>query len=300
MKRALQYRVGEPFDEVTKKLLEKIKERLQNTDDDFRLLITGETGSGKSFLMLHIYEYVSREEATVDCIGTNPETYAQAMRQADLLKKRMKNPVFCVNDEANIFSTETMSKYNKAVQRVMAQNRAAGFFHVWCMPNPGSLQAAFLDEVFDLIIVVLDKHSDKPRRFAVYDRERINKMRDLGNGRKRKLDLPFLIEKNRQKRLYLGCFIDYKGHLRKPYLEKKMRKISDTIEEFYDEYGKGETYSLIKAAKILDVAPNTLRKYVKVAIDNRLVNPPSPTGHHKLSKNDLEELRMMLLEGGVS
>lgn len=261
-----------PIDKRSKLMLLKIIDRLKNTEDDFRMLIVGDTGSGKSHLGLWFYELGAGKSATVDCIGTNRESYAEAMYNANKLKKSGVPVVYCINDEADLHSTEVMTKYNKAVQRVMAQNRGAGLFHIWCMPNPERMQSDYIDDVFDAVVYIRDKHMNKPRTFAVFAGKKMKDLRFDKKGRKRKLSFALLdsASKKPSKRSFLGCFVEYDGFLREEYTKKKMEKISDTIETFYEEFGS-KTYTQADLMRDWSVSEPTARKYLRKALADEVL-----------------------------
>lgn len=268
----IKYAPGERLDAHTISFINRIKKRLLETDDDFRLGIFGDTGSGKSHLALHIYERVSGDSATVECIATNRKTYPGAMLHAHHMKEKGNKLVCCVNDEADIHSTETMTKYNKAVQRVMAQNRAAGIFHIWCMPNPARMQKDYFVDVFDAIMFVRDKSTKRPRTFAMFSGDKLyslthNKKDQFIGVTLRSLEKA---SKKRTMRTYLGCFKEYDGRLLSDYLKKKHEKIKATIKEFYEEFGE-ETYKKADLQRAWNVSEPTVYKYIDKALSDNVI-----------------------------
>lgn len=245
-----RYVYGRPYDENLPKLVATARTRAHE-GDDYRLLIVGDTGTGKSMLMLWIYDLYAGEDATTKTVGLNEPGYRSAVFQANLEQRRGIENIVCVYDEANVYSTEVMTKFNNELMRLLGEIRGKHWLHIWSMPNPGRLQQDFIDETFDGMIYIYTKDKAHPRLYYFLSHASIVKMRTKeGSGHtKARISLDFLSKKAKKYADYKGCFKDYNGRLRADYDLLKESKMDERIASF-SKVGEEKLYSKAEAARI--------------------------------------------------
>lgn len=263
-----KYKWGNNYDDYLPQIVETAKMRVNN-NDDYRLLIVGDTGTGKSMLMLWLYDLYAGEEAEIGCVGLNEDGYRKAVHTTNQLQKKGNTFVACVYDEANIYSTEVMTTFNKEIMKLLGEIRGKRWFHIWAMPNPGRFQQDFIDETFDALIYIYTKDKDKPRMYYFFDRNSINTMRHKeGSGQsKARLSLDFLERKAKKYAVFRGCFKEYKGILRADYNLLKENKMDERITMF-SQVGEGFKYKSSDVARLLGVNPIWVTQKTLAAVES--------------------------------
>jgi len=264
-----EYVWPEPLDKNTCRLVDNVLTHIKEADDDFRLLIFGKTGTGKSRLALHLLERYMREQADIGLFGLNPQAYAAAVFKAKELRVKEKQElVACVYDEANILSTELMSEFPKEVIRMFAEIRGLNIFHMWCMPNPRRLPEDFTAEMFNGIIVITSKEKARPREFYYWTTRKINRLREKTGSEANPSKITYSnLLKWRKHADFKGCFRDYQGLLLPEYLRMKERKMSERVDSFYERFGKQQqAFGLTEASRRLKVSTMTTYNYFKEAV----------------------------------
>lgn len=289
----------EALDRNTQQLVKSVREHIDEADDDFRLFIVGETGTGKSMLNLHFTEGHMGDEADIALVGLTQQDYATAVKTArDLRLADMKN-VVCVYDEANIFSTEMMKKFTNRAIELLATIRGLNIFHIWAMPNPRRLPDDFTAEMFNGVIFIVSKNKDgKPRVFYYWSKKNLNKLREKTGSEANPAKITFSnLRKWRKFADWKGCFRDYDGFLKPLYLAKKRKKMSEYVDGFFKDFGQQkETIGLTEASRRLDVSVGTMYKYFDEAKGKGLLNKDedfivSGAGEVKVFPESLNKLR---------
>lgn len=248
------------FDAGLKFVIKSVRDSLEKNDDDFLLMAVGETGTGKSVLMLHAMEHYLAEDASVDYIGLNKESFATALK----LCKEKERPRFCANDEANISKRDSLTKYNKAVIDLYLSIRGLNIFHWWNNPSLDMIDKHFIEEKIKGVIYIVTKDRDRPRVYYYFRKKDLLKLWDkYGN-----LKLQTLKKYRKEYAYYKGWFRDYTGFLKKDYLEKKNQRMSDKVDEFFDNYGEENTSLLTKSkiAKKMNITAQSIYNYTKALI----------------------------------
>lgn len=262
----LTYQWGQPYDDNLKELVVTGKHFIDK-GDDFRLLIVGDTGTGKSNLALWIMDMFLGDKADIKYFGLNERQFAQAIKYAKEVRRAGERYVLTAFDEANVLGTETMTPFNRALLKLYGEIRGLGLFHVWCTSLPGQLQSGFIDDCIDAIIFIYTKTDDFPRLYYFFDRAAIDKLRrEEGGGRfKARLTLDLLRDKAKYYATYKGCFRPYDGALLNDYLERKSSKIDDRVDNFYETYGS-EWLSMAEIAREQHVNAQTIHNWFEKAV----------------------------------
>lgn len=212
-------------------LIPATKEKTLRKDDDFLLLVCGSTGSGKSTIAFHIYE-LYHPTPTIEYVALSRHAFAQALKNVS----EHKPPRFLNYDEADMIKRDAISRWNKSLVRLYAKIRGKNIFHVWCHPSPEMIDKHQIEEVVGGMIYVYYK--GKPRRYLYFTKKGLLKVLEKHGNLKEK---SLLASKNMAR--WRGWFKQYNGPLWKDYLNLKKGSIVESIEEFYEEWGKGPKMS---------------------------------------------------------
>jgi len=256
-----------PFDDsrsydeaLEKQIIPRIRKALTDKEDDFLLMVVGQTGSGKSNLLLHMYEEYDNK-ASVDYISLNRKDFADSLKSAGTYEGFR----FVGYDEANISKRDSMSKWNKAVLDLYYSIRGLRIFHVWCNPSMDIIDKKFVEERIKGMIVITSKHPRVRTYFYFTKRSLLKIYNKYGN-----LRFDTITKVRRKYALYRGWFKLYNGKLLKPYLEKKADRMVDKVEEFQKQFGTDKLKKLtsLKVRRKLGVSPATFDKHHKILVDN--------------------------------
>lgn len=269
-------------------LLEK-QYKLMNDDQDDRVVcIVGETGSGKSNLLKHIFHYWHIEILKNE---PNAETYQNfCHNDQDWVKsiKESKDKPFTMitHDEAvNIlYSKEAITKKNRYINKMFNIIRGKRFYHIMCIPKIWRLDSEMREDRLKGLINITKVGKDRIGNY--YNAKTLNfllkeidVMKKTYKDSKQKPDIKYC--KTRPDFSFKIPL--YKGWLDKYYNDKKQENMDKAIDEVFDvimekreeEQRKKEkkplteqqqrTYELLKSnMKIIDIAKelNRSQSYV--------------------------------------
>ncbi len=259
-----------PHDDQLFKLVQSIKDRITKNDDDFLLMCVGETGTGKSSLMLHVMDAYN-DKLSVDYVGLDPTDHTKALKAAS----EYKGHRFCGNDEANIQKRNSTTKYNKDLIDVYFAIRGFNIFNWWNNPSLDVIDKVFIQEKINAIIFIFSKEKNKPRGYFVYDKQALLQIYEKN---KRVITLKVLRQSAHKHALYQGWFNKYEGRLWKPYLDKKLSRMDDKIDTFFNKYGKSPDedvkLSASAVANTLGIDHTTVLRRAKKLIKEGLLLTP--------------------------
>lgn len=257
------------------------KKRILETDDNCTIMCFGATGSGKSTLGFH-FGNVYNEGTGVDpeLVGFDKKSWAEALDQM-----RKEKGVFGINDEANISARDSMSQYNKDVIDLLFSIRGKNMCLWMCNPSVQYLDKTLVDEgLINFYVFIIKKQS----RYLFFTQKGIHKLlRDHKN-----LKFDTIKRYGKQYATYVGWFDKYEGKDWQAYLKKKDSRMDNKLDMFVKKYSLGQRYSLLKAAKVLNIAYNTAKKYAEEAKDKGLFKAgvKNPAGSWQLREEDVEVL----------
>lgn len=250
------------YDEILSILIKKIKSKVSDKDDDFLLLAVGDTGSGKSMLMLHAYNEYAGEDADIKYIGFTREDFAESLNEARKLPKGIR---FVGNDEANINKRDALTKWNKDLLDMYYSIRGLNIFHWWSNPSVDMIDKPFLKDRVKGMFLITTKSTDRPRIYYYFEKARLLQIYEkYGN-----LDIKTIRKVRKKYSLYRGWFKDYKGFLKQPYLDKKNPRMVDKVKDFLLKYGTRrandgqKVYDKNAVANFLGYTPGTIAQIIK-------------------------------------
>jgi len=229
-------------------------------DDDALYLVVGPTGSGKSTLALHLHQVFMKEEASVDYIGLNRDSFAEAYGNA-LKRVKEKKPLrICVWDEANISRRDALSKFNKQLINIYMKNRALRMLHIWCNPSVQMIDNIFIKERIKGFFYCPSKEKTV-RPYYYIPKEGLLKIYD----KYKSIDEPTIKKTVKEYALFKGWYREYKGPMKEEYLKKKLKETEESSEEWVETWRNTNT-GLLETQKVLNktgISYNTLRNYIE-------------------------------------
>ena len=272
-------------DDHLPRVIKHIVQGLQRKDDDFLLMIVGTTGTGKSNLLMMIYEMYSAATGTtpsITQIALNSEDFAHAWGHVI-----SDNNKFVGYDEANVNRREWASQYNRDLMKLYWGNRGLKVFNGWCNPSLEWIDRPFIEERIKGVIFIHTK-GERYRKYWYFTKKSLLLMLEKYQNLKHHT----LLKHGSKYALYEGFFTKYDGILKQDYLLKKQDKMTDLVGEFVQKYNKGEALSLAAAAKKLTMNEKTLKKYLAHAIELKIVSDDVklPSGQYSFTKKHQEQL----------
>jgi hypothetical protein len=235
---------------------------LTEKDDDILVLCVGETGSGKSMLMLHAYDEFAGEEAIIDNISFNRENLADNLDRIKSLPKHLR---FNGYDEANVSKRDATTKFNKALLDVYYTIRGLNIFHWWSNPSLEMIDKPFIKDRVTGVFLITTKSMDRPRTYYYFKKEKLLQIFKKYNN----LDYETLNRVKKKYASYKGWFKDYTGVLKQPYLDKKNPRMDEKLLEFKAKFGTkvdrrgSKVYTLNQVSGLIKYAKQTIYNKVK-------------------------------------
>jgi len=250
------------YDPIFPKIIDSVKEKVSIKDDDVLFLAVGDTGSGKSMLMLHAYEYFAGEHADIKYIGFTREDFADSLNECRKLPKGVR---FVGNDEANINKREALTKWNRELLDLYYSIRGLNIFHWWSNPSVDMIDKPFIKDRVKGLFLITTKDINKPRIYFYFKKSKLLQIYEkYGN-----LDIKTIKKVRGAYASYRGWFKDYTGFLKQDYLNKKNPRMVDKVRDFVLKYGNKKTangekvYDKHTVANMLHYSPSTIANFLK-------------------------------------
>jgi len=240
------------------RFIKTVKKRIEKNNDDFTLLVVGETGTGKSNIMLEGME-IYNPDLDMSFVGLDPNDHAASLKNA----KDYKGSRFCAMDEANISKRDAVTKYNKRLISVFLAIRGLNIFHWWNNPSLDIIDKFFIQEKINAVMFIFTKGSPL-RYYYLFDKKAILNIYEKNKG---KLTLRALT-KYKELALYMGWFRKYEGNLLPAYMEKKSARMDVKVNEFFDEFADDEKMTNIDVSKKLDLSRTGVYRRIKKFQEN--------------------------------
>jgi len=210
------------------KILRVIYKKVTQEDYDEVMVITGDEGTGKSRLMMHIVEWWNSQKGTTkpeevdECVALDSEQFS------NILQEVYKGAVRVNDEAADISSRGAMSKTNKLFMLVYQLIRGENLFTILVIPSIFDLDTFFRKRRVRHLI-----HVPTRGRYDFWDKQDLRRMVEMNEGK------PF---KNyyRVRPTARGSFSDYKGVYLERYLEKKSDKMKTVREMIGEKIGAEE------------------------------------------------------------
>jgi ABC-type dipeptide/oligopeptide/nickel transport system ATPase component len=252
------------YDDMLPQFIKTVKDRIVKKNDDYLVLCVGETGTGKSTLMLESMELYN-PEIGVEFVGLNPKDHAQALKNA----KDYKGDKFCSYDEANIQKRNSTTKYNKELIDVYMAIRGLKIFHWWNNPSLDIIDKFFIQEKINAVIYIQTKDVKFPRIYYMFTKDAILNIFDRNKG---KLTLKILKKCAKEYSTYQGWFRDYKGKNWEAYTEKKNERMDTKVEDFFEKYVDKKKWNRAEISRELMVCKQTVtNKMFKLIEENKFI-----------------------------
>lgn len=241
--------VGKSYATIIRGSADAIKKK----NDDFLLIIAGTTGTGKSTLGIQTYCLVE-ENPSVDNIALTRQDLAEGM----LIASKKHGFRYLQYDEGKLNKREWQGEWSRDLLELYHDNRGKNIFHVWCTAMPELLDKTFVDARVKGFVYIMGKDKGRPRRFLYFTKNGLLKMIEAHE----KISFAILKKHGKKYAVLDSWFKDYKGPLLAPYLDKKEERMSETIQNFYEKWGK-QTKTTMDVANALRVSDETIRVWRK-------------------------------------
>jgi DNA-binding CsgD family transcriptional regulator len=221
-----------------KELLEFHYNMMKTDNDDKVICVTGNTGSGKSTLIKHIFDYYYTEILKIDdktdllkFFCHTDQDYAEALHLA-----KDKHYHMIVHDEAvNIlYSKEAITKKNRSISKLFNIIRAKKFYHIFAIPKVWRLDKEIREDRLKGLINVIK--SGRNRYLCYYSAKKlpylfkeIEIMRKTYKDSEHDIDIKLC----RTKPTFTCEFPNYKGWVDQNYDHKKEENMNNAIDEVY-------------------------------------------------------------------
>lgn len=240
--RQAPFREEKSYDAYLEKTMLDIRDHIEQKNDDYHIVITGDPGTGKSTLSLHISEIVLPPELlNINIAAMSKSDFAESLKYCTHAPK----PRLLWYDEANVQKRDALSRWNKELIDLYFAIRGLNIFHIWCNPSIEVLDRPFIEERLKAIIYVKGKGKEYRRYYFFRKKDILNIYAKYG-----KLDLNLLSRVRGKYSYFEGWFKDYDGVLKKPYLEKKEARMKAKVDQFFKNHGGNELSSADLAKKV--------------------------------------------------
>ena len=262
--KVMPYDKNRKYDQGLTFIINAIKKRIPETEDDFLLLNCGARGTGKSMLTLHIEDEYLQDKSSVDFIGLTHSDFAIALKKA----KDSPLPRFCSNDEANISKRDTQNTYQKDILDLYYSIRGEQIFHIWNNPSLDIIDRKIIDDIIKGVICIVSKEKNRPRKYYYFRKEDVLRIWDKYES----LSIRILKKVASQYAFFQGWFKNYDGKLLEAYRAKKQTRMDSKIDLFHEKYAEQEGYiSTPKMYNELGVSRDCFHKWEKQLIDNGIL-----------------------------
>lgn len=248
-----------PYDDHFRKVI-SIAQQSTESDDDCLLICAGDTGSGKTRLLLHAYELYAGTEADSNQIALSRHRFARALKNTYQLRKK-----FLGYDEANITSREAITRWNRELIDIYMNIRGLNIFHWWNNPSLQLLDKPFIEERVKGIFFITTKHRDKPRSYYFFTQAGFLRMLETHGNVKHNTIRRY----GRRYATYMGWFRDYKGPLLSIYQQQKIDHMKEKVSRFVLEFGGEETRTVNHLSVEIGHSHTTVKKAIDYLINNK-------------------------------
>lgn len=211
-----------------KQILDMVYKHLSK-DYDFVLLVSGDTGTGKSRLILHMIQYWydtffdgCTEDHAAKLTGT-PKGWVKSIMECE------RYGINAFDEGGKINSRRAMDRMNKIIHETYQIIRAKNYFTIIAIPSIFDLETTFPKRRAKALFHI-------PRRGIVnfYSTSKLRRIVELNQRR--------LVKKVNVVRPDVGpiFFDDYKGIMLSKYLEKKDESMDEQLQRLHEEITESE------------------------------------------------------------
>lgn len=247
MLKITQYDATKGYDDNFAYFFQKRIEYNKQNNDDSLLIFVGETGSGKSNLMLHAVTIID-PLCSGDEICLTKEKFAK--KQYEASKKSYDRKIddstnsrtieeklpMLVYDEADLQKRNHSTKYVKDVISLYFKNRCFNIMHIWCWPSLESIEKTFIQERILGVFFCTKEKFQKGRIYCYYTKNDLVKLKtDLKDA---PITNTVLRKSIRNYASFVGWHNQYKGNLIENYHKIKMDGALDAASVFLKNHGE--------------------------------------------------------------
>lgn len=213
-------------------------------DYDYFLIISGDTGTGKSRFALDLletwYRVILKQPVTEDMISHISQDYKKWLQKFGKMQPYDMN----IYDEGSrdLNSLNFMTRISKDINKLFDTFRSKRFFSVVILPNYFRLNKSLREDRLRGLVWI-----PKRKVYRFYTKNRIKYLN--GYNEKRRIKSMWLARPFHQ-----YTFPDYKGILLKPYLEQKNSGVDEVLKEILgnlelDDKKGGQAKTLVEIYK---------------------------------------------------
>lgn len=220
-------------------VLEIVYKKLTQQDWDNCLILTGDEGTGKSTLGLHILHWwLSKKNGTVnekdiDYVSLDRKQFLKNLKECG----KFDMPIY--DESGDISNKRSLSGFNLAITKAYQIIRGDNLFTILILPSIFDLESFFTKRRARGLI-----HVYKRGRMAYWDKGRLRRLIALNQNK-------YIKSVWTVKPLFYDTFPKYTGVLSKSYLEKKTNKIKTVRSDLYKEIVEGQTNFLLQRNKLI-------------------------------------------------
>jgi len=246
-----------------------IREHINQSNDDYLILAVGETGTGKSNLLLHLQELYMEELTSIKCVAQNRESYADVIKY----NRDAPMPRVAFFDESNISKRDGQSSFNKDIIDLFYTIRAKNILHLWATPSLDMIDKPLIYDRIKAVILFPSKQKNIRPYFWFKKSQILAIFEKYG-----RLHIDLLTKVRKKYCSYRGYFREYNGIIKDEYLSIKNQRVDDKMDEFANKYSNnGNMYSKFtlnqnKLSKIFMVSNFSIAETTKLLMDEGKLN----------------------------
>ena len=253
------------YDPWLKELIETVRTKIKDDNDDRLFIVVGETGSGKSTLILHMFQQYLGDKASVEYIGLDKISIARSLKAVT----DTPLPRCLMVDEANVNKRSALSRFNKELIDIYLAVRGLNILHFWANPSLDMIDRPFIEERLSGVFYCCTKTPTARVYYYFTQKNILTILNKYGN-----LKLPLLYKVRKKYGTYMGWYKMYDGPLLSDYLKLKDTRMVEKVEEFFANWGQEKAKDLMRNKQIADylgVRTDTVNNYVKILLERNVI-----------------------------
>lgn len=253
-------------------LLDKQYDLMRKDNDDRVIIIVGDTGSGKSNLLKHIFHYwqvelLGREESedTFKFFCHTDEDWGDAIHSS----KDMPYNMITHDEAVNIlYSKEAITKKNRYINKMFNIIRGKKFYHIMCIPKIWRLDSEMREDRVKGLFYVFKYYNQRVASYynsqnLGFLMKELEIMKKTYKDSKRTPDIKYC----KTKPNFSFAFPEYKGWIDTYYEDKKEHNMNKAIDDMVETIKEKNQEKKPKAQKELTAQQQTAWDLYKSGAD---------------------------------
>lgn len=250
---------GALFELELLKNLSYIRKKNQN----FTILCTGETGSGKSSLMLFA-NLILEGGIDLERIAFDVKTTAVSFSKADELSRNGVKGAFWGIDELKTYSRSSMHGFNKDMIDLFFSVRGKNIFCFANAPSAKAIDKLMIGEkTFDAFIYIYASQA----RFLWFDFKGFSRLIKQQGDCSHNVITEFGVNYA----LFDSYFSKVPDSVYDAYNKKKIEGMNRTADAFVQKYSEGKVYGIEAASRRMNKSRVTVGKYIEDAVKQQVI-----------------------------